>query len=125
MADRKIRKDADLAKGGVKDKLILLTRKAAQLSKKNNYSGVESLSKAKFPNGVLYRVTGKKGVIIGLADDGQALKDIKSAANKAVNDVAEQKYTESVKAFLNEVTSAVGVRSAGGMNTTMLKGMTF
>jgi len=124
----KKRSIAQLAAMGNKGLIILMVQRSFGLSRQNKFEGsdLKKYSEASV-NGVQYALTkADNGKIIRLDEGSESYKKVLSAAKAAKADLENDKYSGSVKAFINEVVSLKGAAGGGGVRSgVVLKGFSF
>ncbi len=114
----------------VHGKLILMTRWAENIAKKNGYEDIPNLEDPKSPGEVrkspgsmFYRVTNKDGAIYRYKTNSDVLNSLVKSAEAAQDDIAEGKYSNNVKNFLNEITAIKAPRAT--ISPAIVRGIKF
>ena len=118
-----VRTDAQLIGMGAIGKTFLVVRKSFALAAKNNFAGTDRAGK-KFPAGILFSKGKSDGAYWKLGEDSAEFKKLRSAASKAISDLKALKYTDNVKAVVNEFSSmSTGGRGGSSVNMSSLEGL--
>lgn len=97
------RRDKELLKGSLQDKLVLVARKAYKLAEMNKFEGLKDLVKNRQHHYTAFHSIGKKnGKIYRLDSESPKLKLLVEKAKKSSSDIVNEEYTTKVRDFLRE-----------------------
>jgi hypothetical protein len=99
------RTQEELKQMGIKGNLTLLARYAFSLAKENDYKDTrwENSETEHFSGGFYGKITPEKGTMWRAEEDDASFKAVVAAGKAAQADIAAQKYTDKVVAFLEAI----------------------